>query len=430
MKPHRIAWLIVLTFFISGILLANTADQPVEKPKEINKTEQCRNHPSHTYQVFVPSVSVSCKSLPLMIVVDPHGDGKLAVRQFKEAAQTYAVVLVASNRIKNNVSGYLQLLDELIADAKSKYPVGNTIFLSGFSGGARMTLDYAINHPVKGVIACGALAEPDQIKAISCPVMAIVGMDDFNFIEAAQFIIHPETIPKNLAIVTTEASHSWPGSSQLKQACGYLRLSSEENNSCIDANTLLKSFLDEQTSRLNSLTQSKDALDAMLLARNLSLSGRFDPAGSFRSRYEKMVKQEAFIHERDNLVTNLRLELTLRDQYYPALQEKDSTWWRNEVSALNNKLKTEGNHQKRMVYQRIKGFLGVACYSLCSRAANQNELTVLERVVPVYRILEPENPDQFYYSAVLAHLWKNSEKEKYYLGKAKEKGYQGSLSIP
>jgi len=365
-----------------------------------------------------------------MIVIDPHGDGKLAIKQFKEAANTYPMVLIASNGIKNNVSGYLQLIDELISDAKSKYPVGSTIYFGGFSGGARMALDYVLNRNADGVIACGALANHDLIKAINCRIMAIVGTDDFNFIESAQFIIHPETIPQNLAIITTNASHSWPESGLLTQATGYLRLSSGENKTCKDANLLLKTYLAKQTGKFNALSQAKDELNAMLLARNFSLSKIFDPQGSFRSRYEKLVKQDAFVQQRDNLTTNLQFEVSFRDQYYKALQEKDSVWWKNEIKELNLKISTEKNGQRNLVYHRIKGFLGVACYSICSRATTQKDQTMLEQVVPVYRLLEPENPDQLYYSAVLAHLDKNPSREKYYLGKAKEKGYQGSLAIP
>ena len=365
-----------------------------------------------------------------MIVIDPHGDGKLAIKHFKEVAQTYDLVLIASNLIRNNVSGYLQLIDELINDAKSKYPVGNTIYLGGFSGGARMALDFALNRKVGGVIACGALAEPDQVSATNCRIVSIVGMDDFNFIESARFIIHPESMPQNLDIMTTDASHSWPNPNQLNEAIGYLSLSSGEKNICFDANALVKSFVVEQTARLNSLSQSGDQMNAMLLARNLSLSRTFESLGSFRSRYNNLVKEDAFLKQRDNLITNLRFELSLCDQYSKSLQEKDSIWWKNEIKGLNSKITTEKDLQKKMVYHRIKGFLGVVCYSMCSRAAGQKDTAALDQIILVYRFLEPDNPDQFYFSAVQAHLKKNLSMEKYCLEKAKEKGYQGSLSIP
>jgi hypothetical protein len=250
------------------------------------------------------------------------------------------------------------------------------------------------------------LAAPEQIQAIKCPVIAIVGMDDFNFMEAAQYIINPATIPLNLSIETTNASHSWPEPGVLTRATGYLLLTFPKFITCLDTNTLLKSYVTQQTTRLNALTQSKDELNAVLLARSLSISKPFESLGSFRSRYEKLQAQDAFVKQRDNLVENLRLEVSIREKYEKALQEKDSAWWKNEIGTLTTKLKTEKDQQRNLVYHRIKGFLGVACYSMCSRAASQKEVSVLEQIVPIYRLLEPNNPDQLYYSAVLAHLKK------------------------
>ena len=430
MTIFRTIGIALFAVFCSCYVSAGVPVHSAEKQPEMSKTDRCLSHPAHTYQVFVPSIDNSCKKLPLMVVIDPHGDGKLAIKQFKAAAQNYAVVLIASNLVKNNVAGYLQLLDELIADAKNKYPVGNTLYMAGFSGGARMSLDYAGNRTANGVIACGALADPEQIKAIRCPVIAITGTDDFNFSEAAQYLINPAEIPDNLSLVTTNASHSWPESALLTQAIGYLRLSTGGNEPCLDIPSLLKTYVAEQTSRLNQFSQSKDELNAMLLARNLSLSGTFELLGSFRSRYGKLVKQPTFIKQRDNLAANLRFESSLRDEYYHALSEKDSAWWGDEIITLNTKLTSEKDPQRKLVYHRIKSFLGVACYSMCSRAASLKEAHTLARIVPVYRSLEPDNPDQLYYSAVLAHLKKNPSMEKYYLEKAREKGYQGSLAIP
>ena len=147
------------------------------------------------------------------------------------------------------------------------------------------------------VIACGALAAPEQLKAISCPIIAIVGMDDFNFMEAAQYIINPAAIPSNLSIETTNASHAWPASKRLSQASGYLLLSKPGNNTCIDTKSLLQAFMAKQNSRLDSFTRSKDELSAMLLTQNLSNSATFESIGKFRSRYLNLLKSEAFIHQ-------------------------------------------------------------------------------------------------------------------------------------
>ena len=137
----------------------------------VERTDTCLSNPAHSYQVFVPSHEKSDQQLPLLVAIDPHGSGQTAMEHLKEAASKYKVLLVASNLIQNNDPHYLQELDELIDDVKKRYPIGDRLFLAGFSGGARMSLGYAFNHAVAGVIACGAFARPQQLSAIKCPVI-------------------------------------------------------------------------------------------------------------------------------------------------------------------------------------------------------------------------------------------------------------------
>ena len=85
----------------------------------------------------------------------------------------YPAVLIASNLVKNGFDGYDGAIQTLIDDVHQKYPVGEVVFITGFSGGARMALGYALVHPVNGLILCGALANADQLNAVHCP--------DFNF---------------------------------------------------------------------------------------------------------------------------------------------------------------------------------------------------------------------------------------------------------
>jgi len=412
-------WLLFASFAIVSRLCAGNAP-------EINRTETCRVHPAHTYQVFVPLHDEKCRNLPLMVVIDPHGNGTLAIDKFKETARKYSVILVASNLIQNNVNDHVGLIEELLADVKSKYPVGSGLYVGGFSGGARMAINYAASHRLSGVIACGALADPEQLVAVQTMVMPIVGTDDFNFIESARFIIRPETIPSNLAILITDASHSWPDHSLLNQAFGFVFLADEHRNTCIDTGKLAALYLAEQ----NQLQGGKsDVLHSVLFARNLSLSPVFDPSGAYGLKYRKLISDQAFISECDRMNAKLSIELKLREKYLQMVEQKDSNWWKREVSAMNSRIITEPDGQMKMVYRRIKSYLGVACYSMCNHAKAGKDWLTLEKVVAVYRSLEPDNPDMFYFSAVLAHLKKDFPGEKYYLQKAKEKGFQGSLII-
>ena len=194
--------------------------------KAVEKTDSCKLDPNNIYEVYIPEKNPEEK-LPLLIIIDAHGSGKFALEKFKQAANQYPVILVASDFIKNGFENYQAAIQTLIDDVKQKYPAGETIFMTGFSGGARMALGYALNHQPKGLILCGALASADQINALHCPIISISGMDDFNFVETAQFLFQDNLIPKNLKIELTNASHDWPESTLLSNAFGFLWLSTQ-----------------------------------------------------------------------------------------------------------------------------------------------------------------------------------------------------------
>ena len=78
------------------------------------------------------------QKLPLLVIIDAHGNGKFTIDKFKQGANRYPTLLVASNLVKNDFEGYVEAIQTLVNDVRQKYPVGNIIFVAGFSGGARM----------------------------------------------------------------------------------------------------------------------------------------------------------------------------------------------------------------------------------------------------------------------------------------------------
>lgn len=58
-------------------------------------------------------------------------------------------------------------------------------------------------------------------------------------------------------------------------------------------------------------------------------------------------------------------------------------------------------------YKRIKGFLGIFCYSMCGRFTEEKNVANLEKVLVVYRMAEPKNPDVQLFSKKLEQLKKS-----------------------
>ncbi len=391
------------------------------------KTETCQLDSQNTYEVYIPERNNADEKLPLLIILDAHGNGAFAIDKFKFSAKSFPVVLVASNLVKNGFLNYEVAIEALIKDVRQKYPVNEIVFMTGFSGGARMALGYALTHQLNGLILCGALANAGQINTLNCIVYAISGTDDFNFIETAQYLFQEQTIPKNLKIELTNASHNWPDSLMLINAMGFLYLSNQ--NSTVVKKSQTNEFCESQVARIETLVKSADFLKAATIARNLSTTAPFNSDKTFTSKYNDLVARPEYASQLNRLKDCLNFEIKARQPYIDAFSTKDSLWWKNEIRVLNEKTESEPDSFKKDMFLRIKGFLGIVCYSLGNQAVKEKNAEMLKNIVAVYRMLEPENPYVVYLSA-FPEFWNgNSEATISILNKARQAGFSDMAQI-
>jgi predicted esterase len=416
-------FLLLYSMLFCGLVSCSGSGKSNETVKAFEKTDSCKTDSKNTYEVYVPKRSNAVDKLPLLVIIDAHGSGKFALNKFKEGADAYPVVLVASNFIKNGFAGYEEAIQTLIADVRQKYPVDKTIFLAGFSGGARMGLGYGMTCQLNGLILCGALANSDQINALRCPVISISGMDDFNFMETAQYLFQDRLTPANLKIELTNASHSWPDSLMLTNALGFLCLSNQVADKLTLPESQLKMYCQYQHSRIDSMKQQGDFLKAALVARNMASTEPFNSDKRFASIYNELKTNSEYINQMNRLGKSLQYEINVRQPYLDDFQTKDTLWWKNEINTLDEKFKTAQDSYTKDMYRRIKSFLGIASYTFCKQAINQQNVETLNKILFIYRILEPENPDMFYFSS-FSYFWKgNNEATLSMLKKALKAGF-------
>jgi len=430
MRSNTLATTKFLHLLIALLLGAMTSCNAGSKTngilQAVEKTDTCRLDMSNSYEVFVPETRQTAP-LALLVIVNAHGAGKFALNKFKSAAMKYPMVLVASNTVKNGFGEYDTALQMLIDDVRKKYPVGKTLFLTGFSGGARMTLGYALGHPVDGLILCGALAGREQIAALSCPVISISGTDDFNFPETAQYLFQDAETPANLKIELTRASHSWPDSLMMANAVGYLQLSASKD--CTPSETILANYTRHQQARIDSLKKQGDLLRAALIARNMASVPSFDPNQAFASTYNSLKADNRYISMLSALGNCLDTEIAARQTYMNAFRSKELTWWNREINNVNQSIKTEQDTFKVDMYRRITGFWGISCYSLCKQAVSQQNAELLQKTLAIYETIEPDNADMFYFSAFRAY-WKGDTKSTIeMLKKAQKAGFSDETRL-
>ncbi|HUX53585.1 MAG TPA: hypothetical protein VMV56_04170 [Williamwhitmania sp.] len=416
-------FLLLSATLLCGLVACSGAGKSNETVKAVAKTDSCKVDSRNTYEVYMPQRSSADEKLPLLVIIDAHGNGKFAIDKFKQGANLYPTLLVASNFVKNDFEGYVGAIQTLVDDVRQKYPVGNTIFMTGFSGGARMVLGYALTHQVNGLILCGALANSDQINALHCPIISISGMDDFNFMETAQYLFQEQRTPANLKIELTNASHGWPDSLMLTNELGFLRLSCQAEDIPSLPKLQLKRYCQNQQLRIDSLQQNGNFLKAELVASNMATTEPFNDDKTFTTSYNELKSNQGYTSQLTRLEKYLQFEISVRQPYLNAFQSKDTLWWKNEIKTLAEKINTEQDSYAKDTYRRIQGFLGIACYSFCKQAIGEQNAEALNKILSIYRMLEPENPDMFYFSA-FPYLWKGeNEATLAMLQKAINAGY-------
>jgi hypothetical protein len=420
---------LLFTILIFELVSCTFSVKPKETIETIAKTDSCKLDVKNTYEIFIPERNNADEKLPLLIIIDAHGNGAFALEKFKFSEKNFPVILVASNRVKNGFVNYEKSIETLISDVQQKYPVSETVFMAGFSGEARMALAYAQTHRINGLILCGALANADLISPLSCTVYSISGMDDFNFSETAQYLFQEKTIPKNLKIELTGESHNWPDSLVLANALGFVFLSNQKLNSASAGKTQIADYIKTQLARIETFEKSGDFLKAAVTAHNMSTAALFDNGKTFASKYSNLVDKPEYINQLNRLKDCLHFELKVRPSYIDAFSTKDSSWWKNEIRVLMGKIKSEPDSFKKDMYLRIKGFLGIACYSLCNQFVNEQNAEMLTKILFVYGRLEPENTYVWYFSA-FPHFWKrNNEATISVLNKTIQAGFSDFAQI-
>ncbi len=78
-------------------------------------------------------------------------------------------------------------------------------------------------------------------------------------------------------------------------------------------------------------------------------------------------------------------EQTIKQKYIDAFQTKDLNWWKAEINSLNTKKKND------LMFERLLGFISLACYSISNNSLEQNNLAVAEKILTIYKLADPTN---------------------------------------
>jgi predicted esterase len=377
-------------------------------PVTYGKTIQvsCDADTSQSYQLYLPSDYSPEKTYPVILLFDSHGSGELAVEKFREAAEVFGYILAGSNNSRNGISNADRIATTLLNDVTEKYKVEKKrIYAAGFSGGGRVALSLAVNSPdIAGIITCSAgLANFNpQMASHKFDIYGIAGWDDFNYQEVAEI---PQMLANSgwgNAIDLFDGGHAWPPAKNIWKALLWVELNAMKNGVASRDSKMIEVAYDSIMSMVNqSIHQKRYLMSQQQCQWAVTTFSTLKNPETFNKKLSEIEASPEFNSEANNAQKIQGQESKLRNAYIQNFGVQDTIWWKKELSVLKDEMATTNDILYKQMLARTKGFLGIVAYSYTSNAIANNDLDKAAKLIDLYKILEPENPDAYYYEAML-----------------------------
>lgn len=189
----RFKWFSPLLLAATHWLWAGTGEgpnAPLRTPGQLHASVVCQASPGHSYALYLPTAYREDRLWPVIFVFSPSGEGAKAAALYQTGAERLGWILVASNDARNGPRApilaaqaalWKEVFDHTKADPKR-------VYASGFSGGARMSMDLAEQHSgsLKGLLSIGAFGSGHGTGPGHLAHALICGEEDVNQAELAK----------------------------------------------------------------------------------------------------------------------------------------------------------------------------------------------------------------------------------------------------
>ena len=437
-----------LTFFLLLVSMSSCSSGGQKEPDKsisgripeagkIHEKIACSSAPEFTYALYLPSgiKSDATQTWPVIIAFDSHGSGLIPVQKYRELAEKYGYILAGSNNSKNGQTPEQTgiIVSALIKEFLSRYPADtDQINLTGFSGGSRVASLSALTHnEIRGVIGCGAgFPGLKQYPERRFDYFGIAGLSDFNLNEMVQLEASLQKNNFRHCFMTFNGPHAWPPSENMEMAILWLSFNAMKDGRIKKDDRLIGSALNKMTTMADDRIKEKNMLEAAnILEYELNCLGGLANTSATGEKLNKVrqnpVYRKQLKHREDMLLKEKQEQQLMMNQLFV----KDIKWWKDYI----NKYKTgeihPGDVEEQIKNKRLLSFLSLLCYSNALTAINQNNTELSFRIVDIYELADPANPEPDYLRSILFMRQKDTVSSMNQLQKAVDKGFSDKLRV-
>jgi dienelactone hydrolase len=419
--------------------------QPEDFPRgQIIDKVTCRANSQQSYALFLPSYYTPQKKWPILYAFDAGARGRLPLERFKEAAEKYGYIVAGSNNSRNGpLEPIAEAVRALIDDTQARFPIDERrVYLTGFSGGARVAVSVA--HPLKGsvagVIGCGAGFPSEITPSPSIPFVyfGTVGLEDFNYPEMSRLnqVLDRLTLPHRMA--TFEGGHDWPPPALCLEAIEWMELQAMKSGKRKMDEALIEEMFNRAVIRARTEESSNKVYEAFLDYRAIAedFKGLRDvtpfEGKEARLRNSKEIKR-ALKKEKEQEESQNRLNGKLYDlkESYGRAENRSTVLEElsNEIAGLK---RTAGNKERmadRLVARRVLSLFLLELSQDATQLFHTRNYGQASFNLLLAAQIKPEDPRLFYH---LACAYSQDGKKKEAIGALKnavEKGFADVLVL-
>ncbi len=379
----------------------NIPDQVEIQSGQINHDIPCGD--GQTYDLYLPKNYDASKSWPILVAFDPHGDGTLPLKNYQGLADEFGLIMAGSNYSKNGLDINLinQHYQGLRKDLLGRVNSSNRLYMLGFSGGGKVATQIGLGDDnVVGIIACGAATKFKKPEK-NLLYAGIAGKGDFNYPGMFYSYQVMDKMGVSYVFQTFDGKHEWAPKENVAKVLRWFALDGMKSGAIAKDKDKIQEWKLETEKEIGSI-KPQNTLGFYTAYTNLvKMYDGLADVTSFNNAAERMKtsgRVDEALKKFDNLLKN---EEGQKSYYMKAMDGENLAWWQQEVKRLKEE-QSRATGEAKYATQRTIGFLGLAVYMQASSAIDKKKNQEAGKLVSIYLLLEPENPEAHYLNAVLS----------------------------
>lgn len=368
------------------------------------------------YNMYVPTGTRDSR-IPVLILLDAHGNTAPALNQYTGLADKYGVVLAGFNASSNEIpfETIWKSFKPWVHELYRKAPVDSTkLFIAGFSGGARVaTLIESRMSNVAATALCGAgPADINSWAGKTTPAILFAGTGDFNYLEVSGLYTNKD-IKRPRAMRVYQGSHGWPPAIAMEDFFVLIQRTAGNNSESAKENYFL--------SRSRTILENGRP-DIALFAASTAIFALGEANCTSLKNFTDSLKNNFSPEFAGEMNLCMKNESILQNRINAMFQNADTLKYFALVDSINEQIKLDSLSLKADVMLRAKAWCGIASYSFSNKARSMN-VPFLFSILRMYEYTEPANPDMLILMSAYYAGQKECMKARIYLNMAKRHGF-------